>query len=141
MAPVGDPEEVKSIYNAYVKAPGRKTPLPLGALKSNMGHAEAGSGVASIIKVLISYENECIPPNINMTQLKDELEAYCPPILPILKPYPYEPGLAGVNNWGVGGANAHIILEPNYKLLSSDGLRIAQTIPRIVNICGRTQQS
>ena len=50
-------------------------------------------------------------------------------------------GLAAINNSGIGGANAHVLLEPNYKLLSSDGLRIAQTIPRIVNICGRTQQS
>ncbi|CAG2166224.1 unnamed protein product, partial [Oppiella nova] len=60
---VGDPLEVKAIYNAYCKGPGRKEPLPLGVLKSNMGHAESGSGTASIIKVLISYENDCIPPN------------------------------------------------------------------------------
>ncbi|CAG2178097.1 unnamed protein product, partial [Oppiella nova] len=138
---VGDPLEVKAIYNAYCKGPGRKEPLPLGVLKSNMGHAESGSGTASIIKVLISYENDCIPPNLNMTKMKDECAVYCPPLMPIVKSYPYKPGLAAINNFGIGGVNAHIILEPNYKLLSSDGLRIAQTIPRIVNICGRTQQS
>ena len=49
--------------------------------------------------------------------------------------------MAVLNNFGIGGSNAGLVLEPNYKLLSSDGLRIAQTIPRIVNICGRTQQS
>jgi hypothetical protein len=49
--------------------------------------------------------------------------------------------MAVLNNFGIGGSNAVLVLEPNYKLLSSDGLRIAQTIPRIVNICGRTQQS
>ncbi|CAG2178215.1 unnamed protein product, partial [Oppiella nova] len=70
---VGDVEEVKAIYNAYCKIPGRKTPLLIGALKSNLGHTEAGSGMASIIKMLISYENECIPPNINLNELKDEL--------------------------------------------------------------------
>ncbi|CAG2173002.1 unnamed protein product, partial [Oppiella nova] len=130
---VGDVEEVKAIYSAYCKIPGRKTPLPIGALKSNLGHTEASSGLASIIKVLISYENECIPPNINLNQLKDELAAYFPPLMSVSKLQQYVPGM--------GGTNAHIILEPNYKLLRSDGLRIAQTIPRIVNICGRTQQS
>ncbi|CAG2172386.1 unnamed protein product, partial [Oppiella nova] len=70
---VGDVEEIKAIYNAYCKKQGRKSPLLIGALKSNLGHTEAGSGMASIKKVLISYENECIPPNINLNELKDEL--------------------------------------------------------------------
>ncbi|CAG2176498.1 unnamed protein product [Oppiella nova] len=71
---VGDTQEVKAIYNAYCKAPGRQTPLPLGVVKSNLGHSEGGSGITSIIKVLISYENECIPPNRNLNQLKSECE-------------------------------------------------------------------
>ena len=88
----GDPQELKAIYNAYCKRPGRTEPLPLGVLKSNMGHSEAGSGIASVIKVLIAYENECIPPNLNLNQLKDECAVYCPPLMPIVKPYPYKPG-------------------------------------------------
>ncbi|CAG2171295.1 unnamed protein product, partial [Oppiella nova] len=137
----GDPQEIKAIYNAYCKGPGRETPLPLGVLKSNMGHSEAGSGTAAIIKVCIAYENECIPPNLNMTQIKDECAVYCPPLEPIMESLPYEPGLAGINNFGIGGANAHVLLEPNYKLGTNDSLKIAQTIPRIVNICGRTERS
>ncbi|CAG2105232.1 unnamed protein product [Medioppia subpectinata] len=137
----GDPREIKAIYNANVKAPGRTQPLPLGALKSNMGHAEAGSGVAALIKVCIAYENECIPPNLNMKQLKDECLPYCPPIKPIVGSMPYKPGLAAVSNFGIGGANAHVLLEPNHKLGTSDGLRIAETILRIVNICGRTEDA
>jgi hypothetical protein len=46
-----------------------------------------------------------------------------------------------VNNFGVGGVNAHTLLEPNYKLTDADSLKIADTIPRIVNICSRTQES
>ncbi|CAG2182259.1 unnamed protein product, partial [Oppiella nova] len=77
----GDPQEIKAIYNVYCKDIGRTTELPIGALKSNMGHAEAGSGVAGVIKVLISYENECIPPNINLNTIKDEIAQYFPPLL------------------------------------------------------------
>ena len=67
-------------------------PLPLGVLKSNIGHSEGGSGIASTIKVLICYENECIPPNINLNQLKDELAVYFPPLMPVSKLQKYVPG-------------------------------------------------
>ena len=49
--------------------------------------------------------------------------------------------MVGINNFGIGGVNGHLLVEPNYKLETSDSLRIAETIPRIVNICGRTQDS
>ena len=86
---------MKAIYNAYCRAPGRSEPLPLGALKSNIGHTESGSGVAAIIKVLIAYENECIPPNLNCKQLKREIRQYFPPLLAINEKYAYKPGKLG----------------------------------------------
>ena len=46
-----------------------------------------------------------------------------------------------MNNFGVGGVNASVLLEPNYKLADDDSLKIAETIPRIVNICSRTEQA
>ena len=50
-------------------------------------------------------------------------------------------GLAAVNNFGLGGVNVHILLEPNYKTETKDNLKIAEQIPRIVNICGRTEEA
>ena len=49
-------------------------------------------------------------------------------------------GLAAVNNLGLGGVNTHAIFEPNYKVKTEDSLKIADTIPRIVNICCRTEK-
>ena len=49
--------------------------------------------------------------------------------------------MAGINNFGVGGVNVHVLVEPNYKLTTDDNLRIAEQIPRIVNICGRTEEA
>ncbi|CAG2170884.1 unnamed protein product, partial [Oppiella nova] len=89
---VGDTVEMKAVYKAYCEAPARKDPLPIGCLKSSMGHSEGASGVAAIIKVLISYENESIPPNLNLKNLKQELKPYFPPLLPINKTLPYKPG-------------------------------------------------
>ena len=49
-------------------------------------------------------------------------------------------GIAGVNNFGVGGVNAHVLLAPNYKTNSEDNEKIADTIPRLVHICSRTEE-
>ncbi|CAG2102323.1 unnamed protein product, partial [Medioppia subpectinata] len=139
----GDFAEINAVYNAYCKPTARTEPLPLGALKSNMGHAEGAAGLAALIKVLIAYENECIPPNINLHHLRDDLASLMPFVMPVVKAYDYKPGLAAVDSLGVGGANAHVLLEPNYKLAASDGRhrRVADIMPRIVNICGRSEES
>ena len=49
--------------------------------------------------------------------------------------------MAGINNFGVGGVNVHILVEPNYKTEAKDNLKIVEEIPRIVNICGRTEEA
>ena len=83
---------MKAIYNAYCKRPERKESLPLGLLKSNIGHTEAASGVAAIIKVLLSFENECIAANLNLNEIKEECAKYCPPLMPVQKNLKYTPG-------------------------------------------------
>ena len=49
--------------------------------------------------------------------------------------------MASINNFGIGGVNGNVIIEPNYKLANEESLKIAETIPRIVNICGRTEEA
>ena len=46
-----------------------------------------------------------------------------------------------MNNVGVGGVNANVLLEPNYKMADMDSHRIADTLPRIVNLCCRTEEA
>jgi len=50
-------------------------------------------------------------------------------------------GIAAINNFGLGGVNGHVILEPNYKKPNADSLKIAPKFPRIVNICCRTENA
>src|SRR3954462_12472999 len=49
--------------------------------------------------------------------------------------------MASINNYGIGGVNVNVLVEPNYKLSTEENLKIAETIPRIVNICGRTEDA
>ena len=49
--------------------------------------------------------------------------------------------MAAINNFGIGGVNSHLILDPNYKLSTKDNFHIVEDIPRIVNICGRTEDA
>jgi hypothetical protein len=50
-------------------------------------------------------------------------------------------GIAGVNNFGLGGVNVHVLLEPNYKESDENSLKIAEKIPRLINLCARNQES
>ena len=49
--------------------------------------------------------------------------------------------MAAVNNFGIGGVNVNVLIEPNYKLSKEDNFEICENIPRIVNICGRTEEA
>ncbi|XP_054161075.1 fatty acid synthase-like [Oppia nitens] len=138
---VGDPQEARAIYNAYCGKPKREGVLPVGLLKSNIGHAEGASGASSVTKVLLAYENECIAPSLHLNKIKENIKELCPPLQPVTENMKYTPGIAGINNFGVGGVNAHVLLEPNYKVADEDSLNIADTIPRIVNICCRTESA
>lgn len=71
---VGDPEEVKALENVF--CPGRKSPLLIGSVKSNIGHSEPASGLCSVTKVVIAMESGYIPPNINLKVPRKDIEAF-----------------------------------------------------------------
>ena len=89
---VGDFQEAKAIYNAFCAKPKREGILPVGLLKSNMGHAEGASGMSSVTKVIMSYERECIPSGLHLKNIKNNIKQFCPPLSPITENLPYKPG-------------------------------------------------
>jgi fatty acid synthase len=70
---VGDPEELNALDHIFCK--GRKTPLLIGSIKSNLGHSEPASGMCSIMKVLIAMETGIIPPNLHYYNPREGVEA------------------------------------------------------------------
>ncbi|TAQ85363.1 hypothetical protein B7494_g6312 [Chlorociboria aeruginascens] len=112
---VGDPIECASIRTTFA-GPSRKKTLYLGSVKGNIGHTEAASGVASVIKTVLMMRHRTIPPQANFISLNPTIPALEPSNMMIAtKAHPWESNFlaAFVNNYGAAGSNAALILcEP-----------------------------
>ena len=69
----GDSAEVRAIENVFRSSGTRAAPLYLGSVKANIGHCESSSGAAGLIKSILVLEKGLIPPNINLENIKQEL--------------------------------------------------------------------
>jgi acyl transferase domain-containing protein/NADPH:quinone reductase-like Zn-dependent oxidoreductase len=124
---VGDPLEVHAVANAMNdRRRSRDGPLTVGAVKTNIGHSEAASGLSALIKAILSVERGIIPPTRGVTNPSPAIDWDGWQVAVAHKPAPFPPRLpvkrVSVNSFGYGGTNAHIIVE------SADGLlRTAQT--------------
>ena len=109
---VGDPIEAHALGRALARQ--RRDPLPIGSVKSNVGHLEPASGLVGVLKALIAFEDRVLPrslhaqglnPHINFDDLNLHLARE-----EIALPE-REPLVAGVSSFGFGGINAHCILQ------------------------------
>lgn len=108
---VGDPIEVEAVGRVFGARP---TPTYIGSVKANLGHSEGASGLTSLLKVVLALENRMIPPQIKAWPLNPEIPFARDGLIVPSEPTPWPAGcdeLASVNSFGVGGSNAHIILE------------------------------
>ena len=69
----GDKEEVGSISSVFCEGVKRETELYIGSVKSNIGHLEACSGLAGLLKSILILQNGIIPPNIDFKEPKPTL--------------------------------------------------------------------
>ncbi|WP_069383585.1 type I polyketide synthase [Halomonas caseinilytica] len=109
---VGDPIETRAIGEALAKR--RKTPLPIGSVKSNLGHLETASGVAGLAKALYSLRHREVPATIGIRRPNPRIafDDWNLEVVTQARALKQEGRLViGVNSFGFGGANAHVILE------------------------------
>ncbi len=109
---VGDPIETRAIGEAIGKH--RKTPLLIGSVKSNVGHLETASGVAGLAKALYSLQHREVPATIGIRKLNPRIKFDEWNLSVVTKAQPLKPEgrlVIGINSFGFGGANAHVILE------------------------------
>lgn len=113
---VGDPIEVGAIASVFQLGKPSDQRLRIGSIKTNIGHTEVTSGLAAIIKVVLSLENSTIPPSVNFEKLNPELDLTSANLEVVRKAIEWLPGRNGVrrasiNSFGASGTNAHVIIE------------------------------
>lgn len=113
--PLGDPIEVMALAEAY--GPGRRTPLKIGSVKTNIGHLEAASGLAGVAKVLVSLKARTLPASLHVKRPNPLIPWSSLPVEVADRAGGWhgrstgEPLRAGVSAFGMSGTNAHVVIE------------------------------
>ena len=128
--PTGDPIEIEAVASVFREHRSSADPLIVGAIKSNIGHLEGASGIASLIKTILVLEKGVIPPNSNFERVNPKIKldewgikasnrhqfllassnAEQLPLTPM--PWPSQgPRRASVNSFGLGGTNGHVVID------------------------------
>ncbi|KAI3325985.1 putative polyketide synthase [Xylariaceae sp. AK1471] len=113
--PVGDPIEVRATSRALNDTRSLEKPLLIGAVKPNIGHSEAASGIFAVIKAALMTENAMIPGVALLNKINPEIreEAWNVKIQKDTAPWPNDEPIrrASVSSFGYGGTNGHVIIE------------------------------
>ncbi len=115
---LGDPIEIQAVTRAFRESTDRKAFCAIGSVKSNFGHLDVAAGVTGLIKTVLALENRELPPTVHYERPNPKIDFASSPVYvnATLTPWPAgklgdAPRRAGVNSFGLGGTNAHVVLE------------------------------
>ncbi|TYB85045.1 type I polyketide synthase [Oceaniovalibus sp. ACAM 378] len=112
--PLGDPIEIAALTRAFRDRTSDTGFCRLGALKANIGHLDAAAGIAGLIKAILCLKNAYIPPMVNFREANPKLALDESPFSISAEGTDWVsdgPRRAAVSSFGIGGTNAHLILE------------------------------
>ncbi len=111
----GDPIEVEGLTRAYGSQGTPKQSIPIGSVKSNIGHMNVTAGMGAFMKAVASLREGQVPPSVNYDTPNPKIRFEESPFYVCTRtmpwPVPGHPRRAAVNVYGVGGTNGHAILE------------------------------
>lgn len=111
---VGDPIEAHALADALCVDRPEDSPLPIGSVKTNLGHMETAAGIAGLVKALLVLERGQIPPSLHFKTPSPHIDftALKLRVPTEVEPFPGVDGqrIVGVNSFGFGGANAHVLI-------------------------------
>jgi phthiocerol/phenolphthiocerol synthesis type-I polyketide synthase C len=109
---VGDPAEIWSIGTVIGSA--RRAPIPIGSIKTNIGHTEPASGLLGLLKAMLALENNYFPASLHFETPNEAVDFQELNVHVAAEPIELLHGkhsrLAGINSFGFGGTNAHVII-------------------------------
>jgi acyl transferase domain-containing protein/aryl carrier-like protein len=113
--PLGDPIELGALARAFAARGAAAGSCAVGSVKSNLGHLEAAAGMAGLLKTVLMLRHRALVPSLHFSRLNPEIALDRGPfrIATAFAPWPADgaPRRAGVNSFGLGGTNAHVVLE------------------------------
>ncbi len=122
---LGDPIEIRAITKAFRTYTDETGYCPIGSVKTNVGHLTGAAGIAGLLKTVQAMQNQEIPPSLNFQTPTPEIDFANAPVYPNPTLVPWEtseetPRLAGISSFGLGGTNAHVILQEAPEVEPSD---------------------
>jgi phthiocerol/phenolphthiocerol synthesis type-I polyketide synthase E len=113
--PIGDPIEIAALTKSFRKHTQKKHFCAVGSVKTNIGHTDAAAGVAGFTKAVLALKNKAIPASLHFEKPNPQIDFENSPFFVNTQLLEWKPGeeprRAGVNSFGIGGTNAHVILE------------------------------
>lgn len=112
---LGDPIEIAALTRAYREATRKKGFCAIGSVKTNIGHLDTAAGVAGLIKTTLALEHKMIPPSLHFERPNPAIDFAATPfyVNTTLSEWTANgmPRRAAVSSFGIGGTNAHVVLE------------------------------
>jgi len=114
--PLGDPIEIEALTQAFRSKTDKKQFCAVGSVKTNIGHLTPAAGVAGLIKTCLALKNKILPASLNYSKANPAIDFEASPFyvnstLKIWTTENGEPLRAGISSFGVGGTNAHVVVE------------------------------
>jgi acyl transferase domain-containing protein len=113
--PVGDPIEIAALTQAFRETSDQVGQCAIGSVKANIGHTDTAAGAAGLIKIALSLHNEALPPSINYAAPNPACGFETSPFFVQQRLTEWQRGArprrAGLSSLGVGGTNAHAVIE------------------------------
>jgi acyl transferase domain-containing protein len=121
--PLGDPAEVNALTKAYRRWTDKKGYCAIGSVKTNVGHLDAAAGVTGVIKTALSMKHRQLPASLNYETPNPQIDFENSPFYvntALTDWKPVGPRRAGVSAYGIGGTNAHVVLQEAPEAGASD---------------------
>jgi acyl transferase domain-containing protein/glutamate-1-semialdehyde aminotransferase len=137
--PLGDPIEVEALTQAFSRGTSDRNFCGIGSLKTNVGHMTVAAGVGGLIKVALSLHHEQLVPSLYFEKPNPKISFQNTPFSVVSEGRPWsrgdKPRLAGVSAFGVGGTNAHLVME-EAPVVEQSGSSIG---PQLLVLTAKTQ--
>lgn len=129
---LGDPIEITALTQAFRASTDKKGFCAIGSLKSNIGHLDAASGIAGLIKTVLALKHKQLPASLHFQEPNPKIDFANSPFYVNTKLSEWQtdehPRRAGVSSFGIGGTNAHVILQEAPTLPVSESSKPSQLL-------------